>query len=300
MFQGHAFNILNHPTKGYVLMDSLPAHTHNKAFYWVCKDIDTLEVALLHHAVDRLSDVTNVRMSPWLDNVDAGDDCRTFSAYIFACQSRTDDCNARVFDKAVKQSIKLSVDKRHRLALLMSCAVKIMEEMISVCKSTSTNATISLAAMKKYFGETDASFILSQEVKKANIHNDTAKYLVLEQEGCFIMTEDDCINVRHTINRMESDIALLKTGKSEAEYSTLDDFVKSSRHVKKIVCNTDDEPMRAEWAMSVDESQGDDESLSDDMFNEGDNGKSWISFNVCILKFVSCILTHIPFLISRC
>ena len=84
MVNRHAFNILDHPEGGYVVMDSLTSTISDEtAFYVVCPDIDTLELALLMHVTSRF-DSNNIK-GPWDDSlIDSLHDERSFSAVIFS------------------------------------------------------------------------------------------------------------------------------------------------------------------------------------------------------------------------
>ena len=70
--------------EGFILLDSLSAHMFDNGFQFICKDIDTLDTALIMHATSRLQNHENETMSKWSGDAN---DCRTFEASIYTCDN---------------------------------------------------------------------------------------------------------------------------------------------------------------------------------------------------------------------
>ena len=101
--------------------------------------------------------------------------------------------------------------------------------MLDLSSSSGKNVTLSLSGIQEAsFDPIDARYMLSIEMKKCEIHNNSDIYDVLDTEECFILTPtpQDRAKVEETITRMKSDIDSLKskisaeaTGKKEDHYN---------------------------------------------------------------------------------
>ena len=102
--------------------------------------------------------------------------------------------------------------------MLKQCTVKILSKMLDLSSSSGKNVTLSLSGIQASFDPTDARYMLSIEMKKCEIHNNSDIYNVLDTEECFILTPtpQDRAKVEETITRMKSDIDSLKSKISEA------------------------------------------------------------------------------------
>ena len=125
---------------------------------------------------------------------------------------------ATQLDQSINQSILSSINKRTHTAMLKQCTVKILSKMLDLSSSSGKNVTLSLSGIQASFDPTDARYMLSIEMKKCEIHNNSDIYNVLDTEECFILTPtpQDRAKVEETITRMKSDIDSLKSKISEA------------------------------------------------------------------------------------
>ena len=209
MFKNHAFNILRCSEGRFILMDSLAAHGFNHGFQFICKDIDSLEIALIMHATRRLASglddsKASETMSSWTSDGFEESDCRTFSASIFTCRG-SDACNIQQLDTSIDATIMSSIRQRVHLAMQKRCALKVVSGMLSLCSLSGRNVSLSVSRFMQLFDiRNDAMHILSIEIKRYEIHNDTRERSILEVE--IILTPQDSERVKRLITQVESEI----------------------------------------------------------------------------------------------
>ena len=115
-------------------------------------------------------------------------------------------------------SILSSINKRTRIAMLKQCTIQILSEMLKLSSSSGENVTLSLSRIKQAFSDQIAKYILSNEMKRCDIHNNSDLYDILETEACFILkpTTQDRLKVETAIQELNSDIELLESNIDEA------------------------------------------------------------------------------------
>lgn len=284
MFDNHAFAILNNPTGGgYILMDSLPSlsplsNKGTKGFYWRCKDIETLEYALLHYALSRVgvpgddsSPRFNQQMSEFKYNhADTIDDLRVFDAYVFTCPLSDGVSSAQEFDQSIEQSIRDIYAERKDTICHKKLAMKIIDKMRILCQQSGNNVTISPSDLKRCVGDDKAFMIMSGGLKDYEIHQ-KSDVTSIQNDNCFIMTRDDIDNNNLEIvhNKLQSDIDKLRSrlpsSYSEPESLMSDDQINDMIRVTDIQPSRYASPNRLVSESSDGQSSSkDDSALSDD------------------------------------
>jgi len=258
MFDNHALAVLNNLTDGgYILMDSLPSmsplsNNGNKGFYWRCKDIETLEYALLHYALSRMRvpvDDSSPRFNQFnqqmlefkYNHVDTINDSRAFDAYLFSCPTSDGISSAQEFEQSIEQSIQDIYAKRLDTIHQKKQSMNIINKMEILCQQSGKNVTISPSELKRCVGEDKADMIVSGGLKDYEIHQ-RSDVTSIQDDNCFIMTRDDIDNLDEVNTKLRSDIAKLRrrlpNSYSESESLMSDDQING------MIRETDIQPSR--------------------------------------------------------
>ena len=288
MFDNHAFAVLNNPTDGgYILMDSLPSlsplsnQDNENGFYWRCKDIETLEYALLHYALSRMRvpvddssprfNQFNQQMSEFKYNhADTINDSRAFDAYVFSCPTSDGISSAQEFEQSIEQSIQDIYAKRLDTIHQKKLAMDIINKMKIMCQQSGKNVTLFPSGLKRCVGEDKAVMIMSGGLKDYEIHQ-KSDVTSIHDDDCFIMTRDDIVNLEMVHNKLRSDIVKLRrrlpNSYSESESLMSDD------QINDMIGVTDIQPSRYAPAMPnplVSESSDGQSSSKDDSASSDD------------------------------
>ena len=181
----------------------------------------------------------------------------THNLYVLKANLDRDAFDRRyAFNNSVHEYIQQSKKKRHERGMQIRCAIKLVLAMISKCRSSKHNVTLSLAGMKDRFGNDDAIEILKQDIKRFLIHNDTNNYSIIEDEGCVLMTLNDTYLIENSnlIERMEveSSYLLCELPSSFDQHCRLSLFLTNEEDtLNQIIHNSENDPERASYIHDV-------------------------------------------------